>query len=81
MKYSKKSINIVNETWEYLENNYKGSEITLPLLIYIIQKKCDTENCRKQSLKYLWNNYEFCDNEEYLYYKEYFKISLGIIVK
>ena len=40
MKYSRKAINIVNDTWEYLENNYKGSEITMSLLIYTIERKC-----------------------------------------
>lgn len=80
MKYSKKAINIVNDTFDYLENNYKGSEITLSLLIYTIQKKCDSENCRKQALKYLWDNYEFYDNNDYKYYKEYYKVCLGLIV-
>lgn len=81
MKYTKKAIKIVEDTWEYLENNYKGSEITMSLLIYTIQRKCDSENCRKQSLKYFWENYEFYNEEEYKYYKEYFKECLGIIVR
>ena len=80
MKYTKKAIKIVEDTWEYLENNYKGSEITMALLIYTIQRKCDTENCRKQSLKYLWKNYEFYNDEEYKYYKEYYNECLGIKV-
>lgn len=80
MKYTKKAIKIVEDTWEYLEDNYKGSEITLSLLIYTIQRKCDTENCRKQSLKYLWENYEFYEEEEYEYYKEYYKECLNIKV-
>ena len=80
MKYSQKAINIVEDTWEYLENNFKGSEITMSLLVYTIQKKCDTENCRKQALKYLWNNYEWFDYEEKNYYVKYFKECLGVKV-
>lgn len=38
------------------------------------------KDCRKQSLKYLWENYEFYNNEEYKYYKEYYKKHLGIKV-
>lgn len=81
MKYSNKAINIVENTWEYLENNFKGSEITLSLLIYSIQKKCDTENCRKQALKYLWESYEWYDLEEKEYYIKYFRECLGVYVK
>ena len=81
MKYSNKAINIVENTWEYLENNFKGSEITLSLLIYSIQKKCDTENCRKQALKYLWESYEWYDLKEKEYYIKYFKECLGVCVK
>ena len=80
MKYSRKAIDIVNDTWEYLENNYKGSEITMSLLIYTIERKCDTENCRKQALKYLWENYEFLYEVDYRYYKKYFFNCLGIRV-
>lgn len=80
MKYSRKAIDIVNDTWEYLENNYKGSEITMSLLICTIERKCDTENCRKQALKYLWENYEFFYEEDYRYYKKYFYKCLGIRV-
>ena len=81
MKYTKKAINIVENVWNYLEDNYKGSEITFSLLIYNVQKQCDTENCRKQSLKYLWENYEFYGEEDYKYYKNYYKKCLGIKVK
>lgn len=81
MKYTKKAIKIVEDTWEYLENNYKGSEITMGLLIYTIQRKCDSENCRKQSLKYLWENYDFYIYEDYIYWKNYYKECLGIIVR
>ena len=80
MKYTNKAIKIVEDTWEYLENNYKGSEITFSLLLYNVQKQCDTEYCRKQSLKYLWENYEFYNDEEYKYYKAYYKECLGIKV-
>jgi len=80
-KYSEKAINIVNNTWEYLENNFKGSEINMSLLVYTIQKKCDTENCRKQALKYLWENYEWFDLREKEDYILFFKESLGINVK
>lgn len=73
--------NIVNDTWEYLENNYKGSEINMSLLIYIIERKCDSENCTKQALKYLLENYEFYDLEEEKYYKDYYRAILGIKVK
>ena len=79
-KYSKKAQIIVEETWDYLESNYKGSEITLSLLIYTIQNKCDTENCRKQALKFLWDTYEWYDLEEKAYYKEYYKECLGLRV-
>ena len=52
----------------------------MSLLVYTIQKKCDTENCRKQALKYLWNNYEWYDYEEKNYYIKYFKECLGVKV-
>lgn len=80
MNYTKKSKRIVEETWDYLEKNYKGSEITFSLLMYTVSKKCDSENCRKQSLKYLWENYEFYQEEDYEYYKQYYKECLGIKV-
>lgn len=80
MKYTKKSIEIVNNTWEYLENNYKGSEITLNLLIDNILKQCDSNNCEKQSLLYLWDNYEFYNIDEYNYYKNYYKENFNIKV-
>lgn len=34
MKYTQKAINIVNDTWEYLENNYKGREMLPTQIIF-----------------------------------------------
>jgi hypothetical protein len=78
MKYEK----ILNDTWEYLENNYKGSEITIELWIDLIKKESDTENCLKQCIKLLWEQWEWFDSvEERQYFKEYIKNNYGIIVR
>lgn len=76
MKYE----NIINETWEYLDNNYKGSEITMELWLRTIEKECDNDYCLKQCVKLAWNNWEwFCvDEKEYM--KKYIKDRYGIKV-
>lgn len=72
---------ILNNTWEYLENNYKGSEITMKLWIDLVEKESDTQNCLKQCIKILWNEWEFFYNEERQFYKEYIKNNYHVIVK
>ena len=81
MKYTQKSIDLVEDVWSYLENNYKGSEITMELLLYEINKKADTENTLKQSIKYLWNNYDFFDIEYKNYCINYIYNNFNIKVK
>ena len=73
MKYSKKAINIVDRVWEELENNYKGSEITFEMLCQYIFRYSDTKTCRKQALKYMFDNYEFYNKDYYDYCKSYIK--------
>lgn len=75
-KYEK----ILNDTWEYLENNYKGSEINLDLWLKLVEKESDTENCLKQCIKLLWSQYEWYDFEERQYYIDYIKDNYGIRV-
>lgn len=75
-KYEK----ILNDTWEYLENNYKGSEITFEFWLNLIEKKCDNNYCLKKCVKLLWSQWEFTLNEDRQYYKEYLKESYGIKV-
>lgn len=77
MKYEK----ILNETWEYLESNFKGSEITLELWAKLIEKKCDTNYCLKQCIKMMWKNWEWFDFEEKAYFKKYLKNNYGVIVR
>lgn len=77
MKYEK----ILNDTWEFLENNYKGSEITLELWAKLIEEKSDTKNCLKQCIKLLWSQWEFLDLDYYNYAKKYIKNKYGVIVK
>lgn len=79
-KYSNKCKNIVNEAWKFLENNYKGSEITMELLLKEICKRANTKTCLKDSIKYLWQNYEFFYEDIYKYYKNYIKTNFHIIV-
>ena len=77
MKYEK----ILNDTWEYLESHYKGSEINLDLWLDLIEKKSNNDYCLKQCIKLLWSQYEWYDYEEREYYKQYIKENYKIIVK
>ena len=77
MKYEK----ILNDTWEYLENNYKGSEITLELWGDLIKKQCNNDHCLKKCIKLMWNQWEFFDFEERVYFIELIKDKYGVIVK
>lgn len=81
MKYSKKCIDLVNDVWTFLENNYKGSEITFELILREINKKADTNNVLRQSIKYLWNNYEWFDYEYKKYCVDYVKNNFGVRLK
>lgn len=76
MKYKK----ILDNVWDILENNYKGSEITLEMCIDLIEKKADTKNCLKKCIKLLWKQYEFYDVEIKQYYKKYIKENYNINV-
>ena len=76
MKYEK----ILNETWEYLENNYKGGEITIPLWINLIEKKCNNRYCLKQCIKLMWSQWEWFDLKEKHYVKKYIKDIYGVMV-
>jgi len=49
MKYA----NILNETWEYLESNYKASEISIKTWCDLVERKCDNDYCLKQCIKML----------------------------
>ena len=77
-KYEK----ILKETWYFLENNYKSSEITIGLWLDIIKKKSDTKNCLKMCVKQLWSMWEWdaYEEEEY-YWKEYIFNNYGIVVE
>ena len=77
MKYK----NILNETWSFLENNFKGSEIHFILWIDFIEKKCDTKNCLKQCIKQAWNEWEWFYTEEKEYTKKYIKENYNILLK
>lgn len=76
MKYEK----ILNDSWEYLENNYKGSEITIQLWLYIIGKMCDNEYCFKKCVKLLFSQWEYYDTEQRQLDIEYIKDYYGIKV-
>lgn len=78
---SKKAITLVNKMWEYLENNYKGSEITFDLICDYICKNSDTARCEKQALEYAFSNYEFYDIDYYNYCVIYLKENYGIKLK
>lgn len=71
---------ILNDTWEYLENNYKGSEITFEFWLKLIEKKCDNNYCLKQCVKLLWEQWEFVFNEDRQYYKEFLKENYNVKV-
>ena len=77
MKYTK----ILDDTWYYLENNYKGSEITLELWLSLIEKHSNSTNCLKKCIKIIWSKWEFYDNNLKDYYKKYIKRTYGVIVK
>ena len=77
MKYQK----ILNDTWEYLENNYKGSEITIDLWLKLVEKECNNKYCLKQCIKLLWSQWEWFDLEEKYKTIDYIKENYGIEVK
>lgn len=76
MKYE----NIINSTWEYLENNYKASEISLFSWLNMIEKECNNDYCLKKCIKLAWNNWEWYDLEEREYTRQYIKDNYGIKV-
>lgn len=76
MKYE----TILNDTWDYLDNNFKGSEISFDLWLKLVENKCDTENCLKQCIKMMWKQWEWYDLEEREYYKNYIKENYNIKV-
>jgi hypothetical protein len=76
MKYAK----ILNDTWEYLENNFKGSEITIDMWVDLVEKECDNDYCFKQCVKMLWEQWEWFDLEEEQYTKNYIKEKYNIKV-
>lgn len=80
-KYTQKSIDLVEDVWTFLENNFKGSEITMELMLYEIYRKADTQNTLKNAIKYLWNNYEFFDYDYKEYCIKYIYDRFGIKVK
>ena len=77
MKYEK----ILNDTWEYLENNFKGSEINMGLWLDLVEKECNNDYCLKQCIKLLWTQWEWFDCEEETYYRQYIKEKYGVIVR
>ena len=78
MKYEK----ILNDTWEYLENNYKGSEISIELWAKMIEQHylCNNNYCLKQCIKLLWQQWEWFDFEERNYFKDFLKNKYGVKV-
>lgn len=76
MKYEK----ILNDSWEYLEENYKGSEITIQLWCKIIEKMCDTEYCLKQCIKLLFSQWEYFDLRQREFDIKYIKEKYGVKV-
>lgn len=81
MSYTKKSIDLVEDVWCYFENNYKGSEITLELVLRELYRRADTRNNLVNAIKYLWSCYEFYDYEYKDYCKNYIYNNYGIKVK
>jgi hypothetical protein len=74
MKYER----ILNDTWEYLESNYKASEINIKTWCDLVERKCDNNYCLKQCIKLLWEQWEWYDLEERDYYKNYIKDNYGV---
>lgn len=77
MKYNK----ILNDTWEFLENNYKGSEINMKMWLDLVEKESDNKNCLKNCIILLWDMWEFYTIEEREYYIKYIKDNYNIKVK
>lgn len=75
-----KAIKKIKKIWEFLENNYKGSEINWKLIIQEINKKADNKNDFKNMIKYAWANYEFYDLDEKRNYIKYMKKEYHIIL-
>lgn len=71
---------ILKRVFDYTEDNFKGSEITFSLCMYLVYQESDTENCLKNTLKLLWNNWEWDDFEEEQYYRKYLKDSFDVKV-
>lgn len=76
-KYEK----ILNDTWEYLEYNYKSSEIDLALWISCIDSECDNNYCLTKCIKLLWSQWEFLDLSERDYYIKYIKDNYDVVVR
>ena len=81
MVYTNKSIKLVDDVWTFLENNFKGSEITFELIIREIDKRADTNNTLRQAIKYLWDNYDWFDYNYKAYCIDYIKNNYGIRLK
>ena len=79
-KVTRKAIKKVNEICSELENHYKGSEITMELLLYNIIKQADNKNDQKNMIKYLWEIYEWNDYREQTYYRECIKNYFHVVV-
>jgi hypothetical protein len=77
MKYEK----ILNNAWEYLENNFKGSEINIDLWIRQVNIECDNNYCLKQCIKLLWSQWEWFDLKEKEYYRNYIRENYGVRLK
>lgn len=77
MKYEK----ILNDTWEFLENNYKGSEINMKMWLDLVEKESDSKNCLKNCINLLWDMWEFFTTEERDHYIKYIKDNYNIKVK
>ena len=81
MVYTNKSIKLVDDVWTFLENNFKGSEITFELIIREIDKRADTNNTLRHAIKYLWDNYDWFDYNYKTYCIDYIKDKYGIRLK
>lgn len=76
-KYEK----ILNDTWEYLDSNYKGSEIRFDLWLDLIIASCDNDYCLKKCIKLLWTQWEWFNLEERKFYIRYIKDNFSLIVR